>query len=211
MPSAASGLRTHAVNGRASPSVVRLIGRSPPRGRRTPAPGGPAAGPQHREKTREPAQGTGASDGLGGLEPPDLLGAIQALERVECAQLPGTWRLQSGPSGCVRSPQFAAVAARFGPTRAAVGPALGWNQSWTPGTDLTSEQGTSSEYSTATAWLLAFIECSALAGAAGVEVARDLAAVYRIRDGLIASEWVYLDRAEALEAAGLRRADSALD
>jgi hypothetical protein len=42
-------------------------------------------------------------------------------------------------------------------------------------------------------------------------VARDLAAVYRIRDGLIASEWVYLDRAEALEAAGLRRADSALD
>jgi len=45
----------------------------------------------------------------------------------------------------------------------------------------------------------------------GVEVARDLAAVYRIRDGLIASEWVYLDRAEALEAAGLRRADSALD
>jgi len=45
----------------------------------------------------------------------------------------------------------------------------------------------------------------------GVEVARDLAAVYRIRDGLIASERVYLDRAEALEAAGLQRADSALD
>jgi hypothetical protein len=70
---------------------------APARGRRTPAPGGPAAGPQHREKTREPAQGTGASDGLGGLEPPDLLGAIQALERVECAQLPGTWRLQKRP------------------------------------------------------------------------------------------------------------------
>jgi ketosteroid isomerase-like protein len=45
----------------------------------------------------------------------------------------------------------------------------------------------------------------------GVEVAGDLAAVYRIRDGLIASERVYLDRAEALEAAGLQRADSALD
>jgi ketosteroid isomerase-like protein len=45
----------------------------------------------------------------------------------------------------------------------------------------------------------------------GVEVARDLAAVYHIRDGLIASERVYLDRAEALEAAGLQRADSAFD
>jgi hypothetical protein len=39
----------------------------------------------------------------------------------------------------------------------------------------------------------------------GVEVVRDLAAVYRIRDGLIASERIYLDRDEALEAAGLRK------
>ena len=43
-------------------------------------------------------------------------------------------------------------------------------------------------------------------------VVRDLAAVYRIRDGLIASERIYLDRQEALEAAGLRKsADSTLD
>ena len=38
----------------------------------------------------------------------------------------------------------------------------------------------------------------------GVEVARDLAAVYHIRDGLIASERVYLDRDEAVKAVGLR-------
>jgi hypothetical protein len=36
----------------------------------------------------------------------------------------------------------------------------------------------------------------------GVEVTCDFAAVYR--DGLIASERVYLDREEALKAAGLR-------
>jgi ketosteroid isomerase-like protein len=38
----------------------------------------------------------------------------------------------------------------------------------------------------------------------GAEVARDLAGVCRLRDGLIVSERVYLDREEALEAAGLR-------
>jgi|Tabmets5t2r1_1033131.scaffolds.fasta_scaffold51009_1 ketosteroid isomerase-like protein len=37
----------------------------------------------------------------------------------------------------------------------------------------------------------------------GIEVVRDLTGVTRIRDGLIASERVYLDRGEALEAAGL--------
>jgi ketosteroid isomerase-like protein len=38
----------------------------------------------------------------------------------------------------------------------------------------------------------------------GVEVVRELTGVYRIRDGKIASERIYLDREEALEAAGLR-------
>ena len=37
----------------------------------------------------------------------------------------------------------------------------------------------------------------------GVEVVRDLTGVYRLRDGLIVSEHVYLDREVALEAAGL--------
>jgi ketosteroid isomerase-like protein len=37
----------------------------------------------------------------------------------------------------------------------------------------------------------------------GVEVVRDLTGVCRIRDGLIVSERVYLDRGQALEAAGL--------
>jgi ketosteroid isomerase-like protein len=38
----------------------------------------------------------------------------------------------------------------------------------------------------------------------GVEVVRDLTGVHRIRDGLIAVDEVFLDRDEALEAAGLR-------
>jgi ketosteroid isomerase-like protein len=38
----------------------------------------------------------------------------------------------------------------------------------------------------------------------GVEVVRQLTGVYRIRDGKIASDRIYLDRREALEAAGLR-------
>ena len=37
----------------------------------------------------------------------------------------------------------------------------------------------------------------------GVEVAHELAGVYRIRDGKIASERIFLNREEALEAAGL--------
>ena len=37
----------------------------------------------------------------------------------------------------------------------------------------------------------------------GVEVVRDLTGVYRVHDGLIVSERVYLNREEALEAAGL--------
>jgi ketosteroid isomerase-like protein len=40
----------------------------------------------------------------------------------------------------------------------------------------------------------------------GVEVVRDLTAVSRVRDGLITNERVYLDREEALEAAGVRPA-----
>jgi ketosteroid isomerase-like protein len=38
----------------------------------------------------------------------------------------------------------------------------------------------------------------------GAEVVRDLTGVYHVRDGLIASERIYLDREEALDAAGLR-------
>ena len=38
----------------------------------------------------------------------------------------------------------------------------------------------------------------------GVEVRRELTGVYRLRNGKIASERIYLDREEALEAAGLR-------
>src|SRR5215218_9334941 len=53
---------------------------------------------------------------------PDLLGAIQAPATIECGRLPGTLAVASGPSDCVRSPQFAAVSAGFGPTRAALGP-----------------------------------------------------------------------------------------
>jgi ketosteroid isomerase-like protein len=38
----------------------------------------------------------------------------------------------------------------------------------------------------------------------GIEVVRDLTGVHRIRDGLIAVDEVFLDRDEALKAAGLR-------
>ena len=37
----------------------------------------------------------------------------------------------------------------------------------------------------------------------GIEVVRDLTGIYHVRDGVIATERVYLDRAEALEAVGL--------
>jgi ketosteroid isomerase-like protein len=39
--------------------------------------------------------------------------------------------------------------------------------------------------------------------ASGIEVVRDLTGVHHIRDGLIARDRVFLDRAEALEAAGV--------
>ena len=37
----------------------------------------------------------------------------------------------------------------------------------------------------------------------GIEVTRELGGVWEIRDGRIAGFWIYLDRDEALEAAGL--------
>jgi ketosteroid isomerase-like protein len=39
--------------------------------------------------------------------------------------------------------------------------------------------------------------------ASGVETARDLGGVIEIREGLVVKQWIYLDRNEALEAAGL--------
>jgi len=38
----------------------------------------------------------------------------------------------------------------------------------------------------------------------GVEVRRELTGVYRLRNGKIASERIYLDREEALRAVGVR-------
>jgi ketosteroid isomerase-like protein len=52
--------------------------------------------------------------------------------------------------------------------------------------------------------VLSFYRAVGIGRRSGIEVVRDLAAVSRIRDGLIASERVYLDRDEAVEAAGLR-------
>jgi ketosteroid isomerase-like protein len=43
----------------------------------------------------------------------------------------------------------------------------------------------------------------------GIEVVRDLTGVHRIRDGLIVSDRVFLDREEALKAAGLSDLDPA--
>ena len=39
--------------------------------------------------------------------------------------------------------------------------------------------------------------------ASGVETARELGSVVEVRDGLVVSQWIYLDRNEALDAAGL--------
>jgi len=39
----------------------------------------------------------------------------------------------------------------------------------------------------------------------GVKHERELTGLFRIRDGRITSERIYLDRGEALEAAGLRK------
>ena len=38
----------------------------------------------------------------------------------------------------------------------------------------------------------------------GVETVRKLSGLFELRDGKIVREWIYLDRSEALEAAGLR-------
>jgi ketosteroid isomerase-like protein len=40
--------------------------------------------------------------------------------------------------------------------------------------------------------------------ASGIELDRELGGVWDIQEGLIIREWIYLDRDEALEAAGLR-------
>ena len=39
----------------------------------------------------------------------------------------------------------------------------------------------------------------------GIDVVRELGGVIEIRDGLVVSQWIYLDRNKALEAAGLPR------
>jgi ketosteroid isomerase-like protein len=52
--------------------------------------------------------------------------------------------------------------------------------------------------------VVSFYRSISIGRKSGVEVVRDLTGVSRIRDGLIASETVYLDREEALKAAGLR-------
>jgi ketosteroid isomerase-like protein len=52
--------------------------------------------------------------------------------------------------------------------------------------------------------VVSFYRALSVGRSSGAEVVRDLAGVYRIRDGLIANERIFLDRGEALEAAGLR-------
>jgi ketosteroid isomerase-like protein len=52
--------------------------------------------------------------------------------------------------------------------------------------------------------VVSFYRAIGIGRESGVEVVRNLTGVCRLRDGLIASERVYLDRAEALKAAGLR-------
>jgi ketosteroid isomerase-like protein len=39
--------------------------------------------------------------------------------------------------------------------------------------------------------------------ASGIETVRELGGLIEIRDGLVVSQWIYLDRKDALEAAGL--------
>ena len=41
--------------------------------------------------------------------------------------------------------------------------------------------------------------------ASGIETVRDLGGLIHIRDGLVVSQWIYLDRSDALKAAGLER------
>jgi ketosteroid isomerase-like protein len=52
--------------------------------------------------------------------------------------------------------------------------------------------------------VLSFYRAVGIARHSGLEVVREVAAVHRIRIGLIASARVYLDRDEAVAAAGLR-------
>ena len=52
--------------------------------------------------------------------------------------------------------------------------------------------------------VLSFYRAVGIGRLSGIEVVREVAAVYRIRNGLIASERVYLDRDEAVKAVGLR-------
>ena len=51
--------------------------------------------------------------------------------------------------------------------------------------------------------VVSFYRAIGIGRESGVEVVRELTGVYRVRDGLIASEHVFLDREKALEAAGL--------
>jgi ketosteroid isomerase-like protein len=51
--------------------------------------------------------------------------------------------------------------------------------------------------------VVTFYRSVSIGRSSGAEVVRDLTAVSRIRDGLIASERVFLDRAEALKVAGV--------
>jgi ketosteroid isomerase-like protein len=51
--------------------------------------------------------------------------------------------------------------------------------------------------------VVSFYRTIAVGRKSGIRVVRELAGVYRIRDGKIASERVYLDRSAALKAVGL--------
>jgi ketosteroid isomerase-like protein len=60
--------------------------------------------------------------------------------------------------------------------------------------------------------VLSFYRAVGIGRHSGLEVVREVAAVHRIRIGLIASERVYLDRDEAVAAAGLHESvDSSPD
>jgi ketosteroid isomerase-like protein len=52
--------------------------------------------------------------------------------------------------------------------------------------------------------VLTFHKVIATGRRSGVEVVRELASVMDIREGLVVRDWIYRDRDEALEAAGLR-------
>ena len=51
--------------------------------------------------------------------------------------------------------------------------------------------------------VVSFYRAKGVGRKSGIEVVRELAGVYRVRDGKIASERIYLDRANALKAVGL--------